>query len=175
MGWFVEGKPSCFPSTPLLPPNKHGAGYKEGGVRSDDRSDDQREDEPANAFRGEEKEHEEHDECADTGVHRPCQGFEEASVHDGFQGLTLAVRYEITADTVEDDDRVIHRISHDRKERGDIEGVHFEGRIPSDDDEDADGDDDVVEERDNRCDAEAPRGHATRNFPKGRSEVDDDC
>src|SRR6187402_433404 len=70
----------------------------------------------------------------------------DALVHDGAQ-IGLAHRLQVFADTVEDDDRIVHRVTDERKDRG-----HYRQRdLLVGQREGADGDQRVVEDGDDGC------------------------
>jgi len=155
--------------------DEEGSGDEEGGVRSHDGADDEREDEPADALCAEEEQREEHDQGARSCVDGPGHGLPEAAFGDGGEILLAGgVEEEVVADAVEHHDGVVHRIADDAQERGDEEKVHFKCGEASDDGENSQRDQRVVERGDDGAECECPRAEAARDFSESEGEVEDD-
>lgn len=81
---------------------------------------------------------------------------------------------QIVADAIKNDDGVVDGVTHNAEERRHEERVDLEGRELSQQREDADRDEDVVEERDDGDDAETHGTEAARHFAKRQGDVEDD-
>ena len=98
----------------------------------------------------------------------------EASFGNSGEIFSVCSKEKVVADAIKYHDRIVHRISDDTEESGDEEEVHFKGGKTTDDREDSQSDQRVVEGGDHGTDSERPGAETLRNFPEGKSEVEDD-
>lgn len=131
--------------------------------------------EPHDRRAAEKEQRRQHDQRGNTGVTRPLQCLIDRGVGRHREGLSAAFQQQIVADAIEDHDGVVHRVAENSEECGDKECVKLHAGGVTENDEDADGDQKIVQECRHCSDAEAPRTVASRNRAESPCEIHNDA
>src|SRR6266545_7948668 len=157
----------------LLPQRDDLRGIEDRGVRARDDPDEQREREVADRVAAEEEEREQRHEHRERRDHGPRQRLHDREVDDGVERLAH-VQLQVLADPVEDDDRVVHGEADDGEHGGHEEAVDLDPEEVSEDREEAEHEEGVVEERDDGRDPVAERGAPPERAERERDEQHDE-
>src|SRR6185437_5030588 len=124
---------------PFLPGHQHRSGDCDGGISSDENTNYQRKGEALEHLAAKGVERKDREEGQPGGQNRPAQRLIDAAVHHIGQRLAAA-ETQVFADTVEDDDGVVHGIADEGEDGGNHRKAHFLSRQG----EEAHGDQGVV-------------------------------
>ena len=148
-----RGQPALAPVLPLLPDDEERARVEDRRVGPRDDPDEEREDELLGRGAAEEEQRGQRQDDGEARRDRPAERLQERVVDDLGERLA-GVAGAVLADPVEDDDRVVDAEADDREHRRHEQAVDLDVEERAQDGEEAEDDDDVVEEGDERGDAQ---------------------
>src|SRR5882757_3990664 len=97
-------------SSPILGSHEHGSGYRNRGIRSDENSDDERKGEGVEYLSAKDPKRERGEEGKARGEDRSAQGLVDGLV-DHLRERRASHERKVLADTIEDDDGVVHGVT----------------------------------------------------------------
>src|SRR5882757_2963515 len=97
-------------SSPILVSHEHGSGYRNRGIRSDENSDDERKGEGVEYLSAKDPKRERGEEGKARGEDRSAQGLVDGLV-DHLRERRASHERKVLADTIEDDDGVVHGVT----------------------------------------------------------------
>lgn len=171
----------CFATETVMPPHYDRRSYKHGRIRTGDDTDDERKGKILDGFPAKKENREQAQEGRHRGVDRAGKGLFDTAVYELAKGLFGTKADHIFTDTVKDDNGVGNGVPQDRQERRNKDGANFHTPVVSQERENTDRNDHVMDQRHDGGNTQGPRrehpAHGTEdngNIDRDDDEQDDD-